>query len=99
MRYRCVKTDEFLGSDSVTTCSKRSAAEGYENWLSGPSFVGMDGDTLFVSVPDRETRTWLKREYADLVLATAFATWGCRSATSATKPASRAPRKPWRHLP
>ena len=28
---------------------------------------GMDGDTLFVSAPDRETRTWLETEYAGLI--------------------------------
>jgi chromosomal replication initiator protein len=43
------------------------SAESYENWLKGTSFVGMDGDTLFVSVPDRETRTWLEAEFGALV--------------------------------
>jgi chromosomal replication initiator protein len=37
---------------------------GFENWLKSTSFLGMDGDTLFVSTPDRETRTWLETEYA-----------------------------------
>src|ERR1044071_7168375 len=41
--------------------------EGYENWLKGTAFVGMDGETLLVSVPDRETRTWLETEYAGIV--------------------------------
>src|ERR1022692_2734080 len=41
--------------------------ESYQNWLNGTAFVGMDGDTLFVSVPDRETRTWLETEYAGIV--------------------------------
>ena len=41
--------------------------ESYQNWLNGTAFVGMDGDTLFVSVPDRGTRTWLETEYAGIV--------------------------------
>jgi chromosomal replication initiator protein len=41
--------------------------ESYENWLKGSAFVGMDGDTLFVSTPDRETRTWLETEYSGLI--------------------------------
>jgi chromosomal replication initiator protein len=40
---------------------------GFENWLKSTSFLGMDGDTLFVCTPDRETRTWLETEYAPLV--------------------------------
>ena len=38
--------------------------EGYENWLQGTAFLGLEGDTLFVSAPDRETRAWLETEYA-----------------------------------
>src|ERR1041385_2091708 len=41
--------------------------QNYDNWLKATSFVGMDGDTLFVSTPDRETRTWLETEYAGLI--------------------------------
>jgi chromosomal replication initiator protein len=42
------------------------SAESYENWLKSTSFLGMDGRTLLVSVPDRETRGWLETEYAVL---------------------------------
>lgn len=45
----------------------RVSLESYDNWLKGSSFVGLDGDTLFVSVPDRETQTWLETEYANLI--------------------------------
>jgi chromosomal replication initiator protein len=38
--------------------------QSYDNWFRGTSFVGVDGDTVFVSAPDRETRTWLETEYA-----------------------------------
>jgi len=41
--------------------------QGYDNWLKGTAFVGIDGETLLVSVPDRETRTWLETEYAGIV--------------------------------
>ncbi|HEY2015551.1 MAG TPA: chromosomal replication initiator protein DnaA, partial [Bryobacteraceae bacterium] len=41
--------------------------QGYDNWLRGTSFVGIDGETLIVSVTDRETRTWLETEYATMV--------------------------------
>jgi chromosomal replication initiator protein len=46
---------------------QKLSQEGYDNWLKGTSFAGMDGDTLFVAVPDRETRAWLETEYAGLV--------------------------------
>jgi chromosomal replication initiator protein len=39
------------------------SAEGYENWLKGTSFVSQEGNTLTVSVPDRDTRSWLETEY------------------------------------
>jgi chromosomal replication initiator protein len=46
---------------------QKISAESYENWLRGTSFAGMDGDTLFVAVPDSPTRGWLESEYAVLV--------------------------------
>ncbi len=48
---------------------QRVSAESFENWLRGTSFAGVDAGTLFVSTPDRETRTWLENEYAGLVSA------------------------------
>jgi chromosomal replication initiator protein len=41
--------------------------ENYDNWFRGTSFAGLEGDTLYVSVPDRETRTLLETEYAGVV--------------------------------
>jgi chromosomal replication initiator protein len=43
------------------------SADGYDNWLKATAFVGQNGDTLYVSVPDRETRAWLETEYAQLI--------------------------------
>jgi len=43
------------------------SAESYDNWLSGTSWAGVSGSILFVSVPDRGTRSWLESEYASLV--------------------------------
>jgi chromosomal replication initiator protein len=47
---------------------QKLSAESYDNWLKGTEFVGMDGGTLFVSVPDKETLAWLESdEYAGVV--------------------------------
>jgi chromosomal replication initiator protein len=43
------------------------SAEAYSNWLRGTEFVAVDGDTLFVSAPDAETRRWIESEYAGLI--------------------------------
>ena len=48
---------------------KKVSAESYNNWLRGTSFLGMEGDTVFVSAPDRETRAWLESEYTPIVRA------------------------------
>src|ERR1019366_856043 len=37
---------------------QKVSAEGFDNWLKGTALVGQEGDTLYVSVPDRETRAW-----------------------------------------
>jgi len=46
---------------------KKISVESYNNWLRGTAFLGMKGETLFVSAPDRETRAWLESEYTPLV--------------------------------
>ena len=43
------------------------SAENYNNWLKGTAFAGLDGTTLFVTVPDRETRAWLEREFPAMI--------------------------------
>src|SRR5882724_8819516 len=54
--------------DQILACLRPSVSqESFQNWLNGTTLVGIDGDTLFVSVPDRETRTWLETEYAGIV--------------------------------
>jgi chromosomal replication initiator protein len=45
----------------------RVPAESYENWLRNASFQALDGDTLVVAVPDRETRDWLETEYSQVI--------------------------------
>jgi chromosomal replication initiator protein len=45
------------------------SAESYDNWLKGAVYIRVEETTLFVSVPDRETCTWLEKEYAALVRA------------------------------
>ena len=46
---------------------QRVSHEAYENWLKGTSSIGVEGDILLVSVPDRETRAWIETEYGGLV--------------------------------
>ena len=46
---------------------QKVSAEGYDNWLKSTAFLGQDGDTLTVSVPDHDTRSWLETEYAQPV--------------------------------
>src|ERR1039457_5899654 len=43
------------------------SADNYNNWLKGTTFAGLDGTTLFVTVPDRETRAWLEREFPVMI--------------------------------
>jgi chromosomal replication initiator protein len=38
--------------------------ETFENWLSNTAFAGFENGVLFVSVPDRETTSWLEAELA-----------------------------------
>jgi chromosomal replication initiator protein len=46
---------------------QRVSAEGYDNWLKGTAFAALDGETLLVTVPDRETQNWLETEYSTLI--------------------------------
>ena len=43
------------------------SADSFDNWLKGTAWVGQEGETLYVSVPDRETRQWLETEYSSLI--------------------------------
>jgi chromosomal replication initiator protein len=45
------------------------SVDGFDNWLKGTTFLGMAGQTMYVSVPDRETRAWLETEYSPLIRA------------------------------
>ena len=46
---------------------QRVSAEGYDNWLKSTAFLEQAADTLRVSVPDRDTRSWLETEYAQSI--------------------------------
>jgi chromosomal replication initiator protein len=46
---------------------QKTSAESYDNWLKGAVYARTEEAVLFVSVPDRETCTWLEKEYAALV--------------------------------
>jgi chromosomal replication initiator protein len=45
----------------------RVSAESFDNWLAGTAYVDVAAETLSVSVPNRETRSWLETEYSHLV--------------------------------
>lgn len=47
---------------------QRVSSEEYSNWLQGTTAGAVEGDLLYVSVPDRETQSWLEAEYSTLVL-------------------------------
>jgi chromosomal replication initiator protein len=49
----------------------RLSPESYQNWISRIEYMGIDGATLVVSVPDEGTRRWVEAEYAPEVLAVA----------------------------
>lgn len=49
-------------------------AEGYENWVSKTSLLRVEGQTLWVSVPDEATRIWMESEYGGLVASAIRAT-------------------------
>ena len=42
--------------------------ESYQNWISRLDYMGIDGVTLVVGVPDEGTKRWMEAEYATEVL-------------------------------
>ncbi len=42
--------------------------ESYQNWIGRLDYMGMDGFTLMVNVPDETTKKWIEAEYATEVL-------------------------------
>ena len=46
---------------------QKVSAQEYDNWLSGTAFAGLEEGTLSIAVPDRETRSWMEREYTQLL--------------------------------
>jgi chromosomal replication initiator protein len=48
---------------------QKVSQQSYDNWLKGTAFIGVEGKTLLVAVPDRETRAWLETEYAAIIRA------------------------------
>ena len=42
--------------------------ESYQNWISRIEYMGIDGVTLVVGVPDEGTKRWIETEYATEVL-------------------------------
>lgn len=52
-----------LWEDIKRQLASAVSAEGYENWVRKTNFLRLDGDTLWVSVPDEATRIWMETEY------------------------------------
>lgn len=44
--------------------STKISTNAFDNWLANTSFFKSDGDRLWVSVPDAQTRDWIQREYS-----------------------------------
>jgi len=62
LRVSCVKPMNLW--DQVRNhIQPRVSEESYNNWFKGTTFLGVDGDTLLVEVPDGETRAWMENEY------------------------------------
>ena len=43
------------------------SAESYHNWFARTNLARIDRKTLYVLVPDRQTKLWLEAEYSDLI--------------------------------
>jgi chromosomal replication initiator protein len=48
---------------------KRLSEESYENWITRTKFLELNGQVIYVAVPDHHTQKWLRSEYGDLVSA------------------------------
>jgi len=47
--------------------ASRLSAESYQNWVVNTTFSKVQHDTLWVSVPNAETRVWMESEYSELI--------------------------------
>ncbi|HUS07645.1 MAG TPA: chromosomal replication initiator protein DnaA [Bryobacteraceae bacterium] len=47
--------------------ASRISAEAFQNWLAKTSFRQVDGDAIFVSVPNEATKEWIESEYGDCI--------------------------------
>jgi chromosomal replication initiator protein len=43
------------------------SSESYDNWVSRTALERLEGDTVYVRVPERQTRHWLESEYGDRI--------------------------------
>jgi len=54
--------------DQIRSCLRQKvSSEGYENWLKATGFIAHEAGILTVSVPDKDTRSWLETEYAQRI--------------------------------
>lgn len=50
-----------------TNLAAKLSHEAYQNWVSRTQMDHLDGERMWVNVPDEETREWLEQEYCDRV--------------------------------
>src|SRR5713226_1531670 len=62
-----------LGDDLMNTwdlikrqLESKLSTDSYQNWISKTEFSHIQDNTLYVVVPNEETRIWMDREYSDL---------------------------------
>ncbi|HBY64130.1 MAG TPA: chromosomal replication initiator protein DnaA [Solibacterales bacterium] len=78
--------------------SARMSPEAYQNWLPGTSFLGLEGDTLIVSVPADTTKLFLEREYSqDVYQAIAELRLPCRHVLYEVRGEPNGERIPYRN--
>ena len=54
--------------DEVKQClAKQVSTEGFHNWVSQTHFLRVDGNQLWVAVPNEATQAWMEHEYGSLV--------------------------------
>src|ERR1051325_4480842 len=65
----CLTTGKLLNSweQLLVFLQGRLSHETFANWFKGTAYLAVDGETLLVSVPDRETRALLETEYSEMI--------------------------------
>ncbi|MGH8245620.1 MAG: DnaA ATPase domain-containing protein, partial [Gammaproteobacteria bacterium] len=49
------------------TLERRLSTQAYQNWISKTGFSRVENKTLWVTVPNEETRVWMESEYGEVI--------------------------------